>query len=37
VKATKEHTWFMALDEKNTLKVSLSSVWLDLGKIGQPE
>lgn len=37
VKATKEHTWFMALDEKNTLKISLASVWLDLGKIGQPE
>ena len=28
VKMTKEHTWFLALDG-NTLKVSLSSVWLD--------
>ena len=36
-KSAKDHTWFMALDEKNMLKVSLSSVWLDTGKIGSPE
>lgn len=28
VKASKDHTWFLVLDG-NTLKVSLSSVWLD--------
>lgn len=37
VKKPTEHTWFMALDERSALKVSLSSVWLDLGKVGQPE
>ena len=36
-KASKEHTWFLALDEKNTLKVSLTSIWLDTGKIGAGE
>jgi hypothetical protein len=36
-KSAKDHTWFLALDEKNFLKVSLSSVWLDTGKIGSPE
>lgn len=36
-KAAKDHTWFMSLDEKNVLKVSLSSVWLDTGRIGAGE
>ena len=37
MKSAKDHTWFLAVDEKGTLKVSLASVWLDLGKIGQLE
>ena len=36
-KAAKDHTWFMALDEKNTLKMALSSVWLDTGRVGAGE
>lgn len=33
---SKDRTWFLALDG-NTLKVSLSSVWLDAGKVGEPQ
>lgn len=33
---SKDRTWFLSLDG-NTLKVSLSSVWLDAGKVGEPQ
>lgn len=36
-KAAKDHVWFLSLDEKNTLKVSLSSIWLDTGRVGAGE
>lgn len=31
----KEKTWFLALDG-NVLRVSLASVWLDAGRVGEP-
>lgn len=34
-KVPKDRTWFLSLDGQ-TLKVSLASVWLDSGKVGEP-